>query len=297
MKVIVIIVTYNGIEWVRRCFDSLKESIIEPDVFVVDNGSKDGTQDYIKKNYPKTIFQQSSENLGFGKANNIGLQYALDNGYDYAYLLNQDAWIFPETIGELIRISKAYPEYGILSPFQINANGQIDNNFYIRISLTTIFQQLFNDIYNNEEKDVYEVPSMMAAHWFLPRKTIIKIGGFSPSFPHYGEDDNYSNRVIYHGFKIGITPKLRVVHDRAWRKSNKEKEMYSGFTTSIYYINNPLVSPFSSYVLSLKIAISNAVRFQSYKPLFYFFKLVGNSKKYMNNRRSSKNNACAFLKA
>ena len=111
MKLLVVIVTYNAMRWAERCFDSLRKSTVVPEVFVVDNGSTDGTQEYIKKNYPEVMFQQSNENLGFGKANNLGFQYALNKGYDYVYLLNQDAWIFPETLGGLVNVSKLHPEY------------------------------------------------------------------------------------------------------------------------------------------------------------------------------------------
>ena len=53
MKLLVIIVTYNGMRWAKRCFDSLMTSTIVPNIFVIDNGSKDGTQTYIKDNYPQ----------------------------------------------------------------------------------------------------------------------------------------------------------------------------------------------------------------------------------------------------
>ena len=60
---LVIIVTYNAMKWVDRCFDSLIDSTYPNDVFVVDNGSTDGTQDYIKQRYQPTI-----QNLLFMKS-------------------------------------------------------------------------------------------------------------------------------------------------------------------------------------------------------------------------------------
>ena len=83
MKLLVIIVTYNAMQWAERCFSSLRNSIVRPDVFVVDNGSTDGTQIFVKEHYPDVMFHQSEENLGFGNANNMGLQHALDYNYDY----------------------------------------------------------------------------------------------------------------------------------------------------------------------------------------------------------------------
>ena len=95
------------------------------------------------------IFQQSAENLGFGRANNLGLQYALDNRYDYVYLLNQDAWIFPDTFETLVDISKRYPEYGIISPLQMNSDlYHIDVNIIQNTCSWYSNKDLLNDMYN-----------------------------------------------------------------------------------------------------------------------------------------------------
>ncbi len=76
VKILVIIVTYNAMQWAERCFASLRKSTVKPDMLVVDNGSNDGTQEYIQQHFPEVIFHQSRDNLGFGKANNLGLHYA-----------------------------------------------------------------------------------------------------------------------------------------------------------------------------------------------------------------------------
>ena len=63
VRLLVIIVTYNAMQWAKRCFDSLKASSIVNDVFVVDNGSSDGTQGYIKNNYPTVILNRARRTL------------------------------------------------------------------------------------------------------------------------------------------------------------------------------------------------------------------------------------------
>ncbi|MDE7397344.1 MAG: glycosyltransferase, partial [Muribaculum sp.] len=93
MKILSIIVTYNGMRWIDRCIKSVLDSSISTDIYVIDNFSTDNTVEHIKKMYHRVMVYETNENLGFGKANNIGLKYALDNSYDYVYLLNQDAWI------------------------------------------------------------------------------------------------------------------------------------------------------------------------------------------------------------
>src|SRR5579871_5439126 len=96
-KVLVIIVTYNGMKWMSKCMHTLYNTNMPIDVVVIDNGSTDGTQKFIIENYPQAQFIQSQQNLGFGKANNIGILKAIEENYDYAFLLNQDGYLEPDT--------------------------------------------------------------------------------------------------------------------------------------------------------------------------------------------------------
>ena len=57
-QVLVIIVTYNGLKWMKKCLDSIRQSSIPLDTIIIDNGSTDGTQDFIKKEYPEMKFVQ-----------------------------------------------------------------------------------------------------------------------------------------------------------------------------------------------------------------------------------------------
>lgn len=214
-KVYVVVVTYKGEQWYDRCFSSLMESGIPLKVVVVDNASGDGTVPYIKEHFPDIHLIESNKNLGFGGANNIGIRYALDNGADFVFLLNQDAWIETDTIAGLINVSQAHPEFGILSPIHLNKEKNSIEKLLLRRldDFKVTSRALFNDLFFGRLKDVYWTKYVNAAAWFLPRKTIETVGGFDPIFFHYGEDDNYINRVLYHGLKIGICPKIRIVHD------------------------------------------------------------------------------------
>lgn len=296
MKILVIIVTYNAMQWADRCFDSLRKSTVKPDVFVVDNGSTDGTQAYIQEHYPEVMFHQSEKNIGFGKANNLGMQYALDNDYDYVYLLNQDAWVMEDTFEKLIEISKNNSEYGILSPFQMNADMyHIDKSFMSNVCSFHLNPDIINDFYSGNYKEVYEAKSVMAAHWLLPRKTLMEVGGFSPSFPHYGEDDNYQSRVVYHGMKIGASPLLKVVHDRGMREKTASKIIYLGYIRSISLLSDPSQSSLGAFFYSIYIVFRNIVKYKSVKPLSYWMEYVCGIRKILQNKRLSITQKHAFL--
>ena len=214
-SIFVVIVTYNGKRWYDRCLSSLRASEVPLNIVIIDNASTDDTEEYITKQYPEVIFERSDKNLGFGQGNNKGIQIALSQGADYIFLLNQDAWIEPNTVRELINIHKANSDYGVLSPLHLNANkNSIEQLLLERIDDYRITDpRLIDDLFFNRLKDVYDTKYVNAAAWLLPRKTIETVGGFDPFFFQYGEDDNYLNRIFYHGFKVGICPRIRIVHD------------------------------------------------------------------------------------
>ena len=215
VRLFAIIVTYKGLRWYERCFSSLRKSTIPVQTIVVDNASNDGSVEYIKEHYPEIHLIESKENLGFGRGNNIAMRYALDQGCDYVFLLNQDAWVEPDTFEKLVDIHQRHSEYGILGPVQVNAEKTkvLDGVIQFLINPENVNKQMFSDFVMGTVEEVYPVAEINAAAWLLPRKTLETVGGFDPLFLHYGEDWNYLSRVLYHKMKVGLTPYLKVVHD------------------------------------------------------------------------------------
>ncbi len=213
MKVLVVIVTYNGEKWIDKCFGSLLESSIAVDVISVDNCSTDNTVASIRRKYPDVDVREASHNLGFGKANNIGLKKALEDNYDFAFLLNQDAWVQKDTIKELIEFSENHRNYGIISPMHLNGPGDaIDPKFGWALANQNF--NYYNDLLLNKVADVYDMKFVNAAIWLLPKTTLNDIGGFNESYFMYGEDGEYCTRVLWHNMEIGIVTKVFAHHAR-----------------------------------------------------------------------------------
>ena len=291
--VLVIIVTYNGLKWMKKCLDSVRQSSIPLDTIIIDNGSTDGTQDFIKEKFPEMKFIQSDKNLGFGKANNIGMQYALDNDYDYIYLLNQDAWIFPDTIQILIDCHKRNPQYGILSPFQIEANMRhMDFNFNTYICSRC--KDFVDDVYLNTLQEIYSVPMVMAAHWLISKKCLQIVGGFSPSFPHYGEDDNYIQRALFHNFKTGIVPAAKSIHDREYRKRTKNQYIYLDYIRNIIIASDIYNSYSHVFIMTLFRALKSIIVYRDILCIKYYINFLKSYRCLCKNRNDSKNHH-AFL--
>lgn len=232
-----IIVTHNGIQnnWIKNCLDSVILSTILVKIIVVDNCSSDNTVNFIENNYPDVVLLSQKENLGFGKANNIGISYALGQGAEHIFLLNQDAYLVEDVLLKLVDFQKNNLQYGIVSPIHTNAAmNRLDKNFSNYMSYQNNVDFYSDYVLGNSLKPVYEVPFVNAAAWLVSKKCFEKVGGFDPIFFHYGEDDNFCQRVLYHGFKIGVIPSAFIIHDRENRSqkpiSKYSREYYSNMS-------------------------------------------------------------------
>lgn len=227
-EILVIVVAYNGEKWLQKCLSSVYSSTVKADVFVVDNASQDSSAEIVKKYFPQAILHVSKENLGFAQANNLGFAYALSNSYNFVYLLNQDAWVLKDTFAKLIEAHKAMPKFGIISPFQMKAD------------MSGLDEQFRNHAFVKSHDDLpYSVHFVMAAHWLVSRECLESVGFFSPAFKHYGEDNNYCDRALYHGFLIGVVPSATGVHDRASRPRPKKYRMEIKARMARVRISNP----------------------------------------------------------
>jgi len=309
-RVLVIIVSYNGMPWLERClgfvYPGANTGQFAPDLYVWDNDSTDGSADYVAKHFPGVHLVRSAENVGFAKANNMGFQYALDHGYDYVYLLNQDAWLAPGALETLVAAAQAHPDYAVLSPLQYQDGYQAFDLQFAKLyhgseegmgsqthghprpckreGPTAVRQHVANG--RGREATVCEpIPSaepvevkrIMAAHWLVPVGALKTVGPFEEElFPLYGQDDDWCNRARYHKLKVGIVPDAKAVHDRAQRREPKEKVIrrnyYTGSLIRLCDPNRPLWERFLFVCL---FTLVKSVKYGSLLPFKYFRQICG----------------------
>lgn len=252
MKIFTIIVTYNGMKWLKRCLDSLRSSTMPTIPVVIDNNSTDGSVSFVKENYPEAIVFQQDKNLGFGQANNVGIRYAMDNGADFVMLLNQDASIKADAIQLLVNASDGL---SMLSPMQLNGDGsRLDKHF--KKSLLDSDNGWVDDVAVSKCKARYKTNEVCAACWFMPRALIEKIGGFNPLFFHYGEDNNFLQRLDYHNISTFVIPHAFMCHDRENVFGNKKafyrKWVYRNMISIATDINLSFLARLKSNLLLVK---------------------------------------------
>ena len=299
----VIIVTYNAMRWAERCFSSLRSSSVPVQCIVVDNGSTDGTQQYISTHFPEVDFIQSPQNLGFGKANNKGIEKAYEKGADFFYLMNQDAWIFPDTFSRLLEVYNTYPdktELGILSPMHMDGSEKKLDIFFERyLARNTHTNRIFSDSFSGSLKNYYEIDFVNAAHWLLPKTTIEEIGGFNPYFFHYSEDYEYVQRIAFFRKKIIVCPGSRVVHDgkqdfhktshiNALRVQREQRYLDPAQPFDSKVLNRDFIPKMIKQILKLQLSAASATlkEYQYQKARF---------DEIINSRAILKNKGSAFL--
>lgn len=298
-KIFVIVVTFNGMQWIENCLNSILNSAVSSNVIVIDNCSTDDTVEFIEQKFKNVLLVQQNKNLGFGAANNIGLNIALEKGGEYFVLLNQDAYLKEDTIGLLVEQMQANPEYGILSPVHLNGKGNtMDLLFQTYVNVNNC-KDFYSDLFlRNDLKNIYDVNFVNAAIWLLSKETLQNVGGFNPYFFHYAEDNDYVNRCQFKKLKVGIVPKSVALHDRDVSDRKLTLKTFVNFNdlkllnpNNSWTVNRMLKSILSKSILSI---LSFNRRDFTYN-FTYLWKTLKNYKLVKRIQQESIHNDYAFL--
>lgn len=258
-KVYGIVVTYNGSRWVRQCIGSLVKSNYQINVIVVDNNSTDDTVEIIKKEFSQVDLIVSSENLGFGKANNMAISKSIEAGADFIFLLNQDAWVEVDTIEKLITALQDNSQFGIVSPLHYTGSGKnLDAGFRSYVQKKYSKKEIEAFI-RQSDSGIKSVLFINAAAWLISRQCIEKVGGFNPLLFLYGEDNEYANRLQFHLLKLGFISNAKIYHDRenrnefdSFKTLGKMTRYYQiKMTVRLLDVNQRLVQAFFSSLVWL----------------------------------------------
>ena len=239
MRIVIIIVTFNACAYIRKCLESIATTGEEVDVIVVDNASTDNTLELVKEFDCELV--ELEENVGFGKANNIGINLGLKKfNMSHCFLLNQDAYLQPN----FFRAFRELPDKvanSVVAALQLNGTGTgLDSkseNFYLGAASCPEF---LGDSFFGKVKQYYLIDFMNAAAWIIPAGVLKLVGGFSPSFFHYGEDRNYIDRLRFHGEELFLAPKCVVLHDRESRaQSSYDSILFKESLRTVVHFSDP----------------------------------------------------------
>ncbi|MBU1255811.1 MAG: glycosyltransferase family 2 protein [Patescibacteria group bacterium] len=208
----IIILNLNGKKFLKDCFESLKRQTYQSfEIILVDNGSIDGSVEFIKKNFPETKIIVNKENLGFAYANNQGFKIA--NG-KYFITLNNDTKADKKWLENLILIAESNKKIGMVASKIISLK---DPNLIDSVGVNVCLNGMSRgrgrlEIDKGQYDKVEEIflPSACAA--LYRKKMLEEIGFFDDNFFAYCEDTDLGIRGRLAGWKAFLSPQAVVYH-------------------------------------------------------------------------------------
>ncbi|MCX6834958.1 MAG: glycosyltransferase family 2 protein [candidate division Zixibacteria bacterium] len=220
-----IVIVYNGIEFLPDCLRTLTDDLrfTSYELILVDNGSADGSVEYLETHYPLARLVENGTNLGFAKAVNIGMEMARG---EYLYILNQDLRFRSDATRTLLERLKTEPALGMIGPGYVYFDGRPHKSaralptyrhvFYRALFLDRTFphHREFSHWRMGwfDHKDEMYVDQPMGAVMLIPRGMVKKIGYMDESFPILFNDVDYCRRLKDHGYRLLYYPKATVEH-------------------------------------------------------------------------------------
>jgi hypothetical protein len=221
----IVIVSYNTRDDLARTLDSLASAppALSHQVVVVDNGSADGSLEMVRGGYPRVLAIDAGANLGFSKANNIGIRATAS---DLVLLLNSDTEVPRGAIDGLVRALRAHPEAGIAGPRLVDAEGRPELSIGRMISpINELRQKVTGALYDRGWEPVrrrveralatpQEVDWVSGACLLVWRADAEAVGLLDERFFLYTEDVDFCASVRARGRRVRFEPSIEVRHLR-----------------------------------------------------------------------------------
>ena len=221
MKVSVIIVHYQVKDLLRNCILSIQKYFkgFDYEIIVVDNNSPNPEWKVLIDEFDKVNFIELKENLGFSKANNIGVKSAKS---EYVYILNPDTEIEGNYFKEILDFADSQDKFGALGLRMHDANGNFLPESKRSVpALVNSFEKLFTKLNNDSktyyrndiaETDIAEVEVMTGANLLMKKSVYEEVGGFDERYFMYGEDIDLCFTILRNGYKNFYYGKYSILH-------------------------------------------------------------------------------------
>lgn len=219
MDLSVIIVNWNTRDLLAQCLQSVYDTVqgLEYDVFVVDNGSGDGSAAMVREQFPNVRLMENSENVGFARANNQAIRAS---GGEFVVLLNSDARVMGDCICKLRHLMEERSEVGICGPRLTFPDGRPQNACGPLPSLASEVMSLFGldrlDLGNRGRGDSsqlrVETGCVSGACMMVRRRVFEGVGLLDEEYFMFSEEIDFCYRANKAGWKVAHVPGALAIH-------------------------------------------------------------------------------------
>jgi GT2 family glycosyltransferase len=207
----IIIVNWNGLRWLRQLLPSLAEqSFRDFEIVVVDNGSADGSLEFLRQAHPEVLAVPLKENTGFAAGSNAGIRASRGK---YVVLLNNDTRPERAWLGELVRPAEADPSVGMCAPLILDADREDRlDSAGIAVSWDGFSRQMRHGEPVPDDLPQQECLAPSGCSGLYRREMLDQIGLLDEDFFCYCEDTDIGLRGRFAGWKCVLSPGARVHH-------------------------------------------------------------------------------------
>ncbi len=283
-SVAIILVNWNGYGLTKACLNSLSTlAYTNFSIILIDNGSEDLSGQRLKTEFPEVIYLQNAQNLGFTGGNNVGIAHALEQGFDYVLLLNNDTIVEPGFLFPMVSFLERNPSYGAAQP-KILYEGRKDTLWNAGGGYFGLLQMTWSIGIGQKDEGQFDLEK--DTHWitgccFLLKQSCIRETGLlDEDYFAYYEDVDWSFRIRERGFMLRYIPSSVIYHVAGASSIAKQKTKEGNIQPVVHFyrIRNHLFlirrhANTFSFVLSLV--------YQSIKNLLFmlFFVIRGRTQK------------------
>lgn len=252
MKLSIIIVNYNTYNLTKQTIDSIigEHHDFNYEIILVDNASSDGSINKLQDEFRNIVITQklriimNKDNLGFAKANNIGIKFASGK---YILLLNSDTVLKENCLEKCIGKIEKDRNIGALGCKVILANGELDHackrgfpspkaSLYYFLKLykrNELKYGQYNALHLGED-DIGEVDCLTGAFMLMPKLIFDKVGGLDEDFFMYGEDIDLCYKIKELGYKILYYPEAQIIHYKGGSSKKKRSKVIYDFHQAMW---------------------------------------------------------------
>jgi GT2 family glycosyltransferase len=225
VKLSIVVLCWNDLKVIDDCLRSIYEEThsFPFEVIVSDNGSSDGSIEFIRGNYPLVRVLENSDNLGFAKGNNAGIS---QSSGEYVLILNPDTIIRDRALDKLVAFAERHPNAGAFGCRVLNRDGSYQGParpfptifrdwvaaLYLR-PLAYLSDLFVSDTYTGWKGDSERVIDWQSGCCVMFRANVLRdLGGFDGQFFYHFEEVDLCRRVWNAGYSIVYTPEAVITH-------------------------------------------------------------------------------------
>jgi hypothetical protein len=255
MNLSIIIVTWNTAQITQKCVQTINKFLDNPEIIIVDNGSKDNTVELLSKEKNVKIIKNNA-NLGFSKANNIGLKETTN---ELILFMNSDIELIDSSINDLLDYFKNKNNIGIIGPKFLNPDLTPQASVFPKQSAFNAFKEFYLNQKNSYSKYIPDTKDpikvwAISGGCILTKKSFFKsIDEWSEKYFFYFEDLDLCRKINKIGKDVIFYPKCQIIHrhgasgaklansNNQWRRLIPGSKLYHG-KFNHYLINSILWS-------------------------------------------------------